>query len=115
MDEQLTLGEELRDRGMALAVSNTPDEFVHQVDLAIIRVRQDRPLFTAEDVRADLEAAYGSSWPQAVLDRTVSRIIGARMNAAGRRRLIRNTGSTVTAKRPEAHHRRLSVWVRGNA
>jgi hypothetical protein len=115
MDEQLTIGDELRDRGMARAVSNSDREFVHQVDLAIARTRQYRPLFTAEDVREQLEAAYGSGWPTFGLDRNVSKVIGARMNAQARKGYIRTTGMTTKATRPEAHSRRLLIWTRGNA
>lgn len=110
MDRQLTLGEEHRDRGMALAVTNTDRELVHQVDLAIVRLVQTRPLFTAETVRADLEDAYRAEMPWTPA--AVSKIIGARLNAAARRGLITTTGQTVKAKRPEAHARRLLVWRR---
>lgn len=112
MDYQPTLGDELRDAGMALAVSNAEQQLVHQVDLAIVRCVQVRPLFTAEDVRNDVEAAYGPDWAYVQLDRQVSKVIGARLNAQARRGLIATTGQTVKATRPEAHSRRLLVWRR---
>lgn len=110
MDRQLTLGEEARDRGMALATSNTDRELVHQVDLAIARCIQQRPLFTAEDVRDQVEAAYGPAFED--VTRQVSKVIGARLNAQARRRLIVTSGQTTKATRPEAHARRLLVWRR---
>ena len=45
-------------------------------------------------------------------DGDIGRIIGARMNAAGRRRQITNTGMTVKSIRADAHSRRLLVWRR---
>ena len=111
MDGQLTIGDELRDRGMALATSNTERELVHQVDLAIVRCVQQRPLFTAEDVRTEIESAYGDRWPYGA-DRSISKVIGARLNAQSRRGLITSSGQTVKATRPEAHSRRLLVWRR---
>lgn len=108
---QPTLGDALRDRGMALATINTERETVHQVDLAIVRAIQRHPLITAETVRDELEDTYtllGADVPTGV-----SKVIGARLNAAARRGLIRTTGMTTKAARPEAHSRRLLVWTRG--
>jgi len=105
--EQLTIGDELRDRGMARAVSNTSDDLVDLVDQAI-KVAADRhPLFTADHVRQLVELEVGEA-PR------LSAVIGARMNAAARRRLIRSTGMTTKASRPSAHSRRLLVWSKGN-
>lgn len=106
MDQhQLTLGDDLRDRGMAVATSNTPVDLVDLVDQAV-RVCADRhPLFTADHVRQLVELEVGDH-PR------LSAVIGARMNAAGRRREIVATGQTVKSTRPSAHSRRLLVWRR---
>jgi hypothetical protein len=105
MDAQLTLGDELRDRGMAVATTNTPTELVTLVDVAIMVCRDRYPLFTADHVRTLVELEVGDH-PR------LSAVIGARMNAAGRRREIASTGMTTKSTRPEAHSRRLLVWRR---
>jgi hypothetical protein len=42
----------------------------------------------------------------------VSKVIGGRIRAAAVAGLIHTTGDTVTAKRPDAHARRMLVWHR---
>jgi len=103
MDSQLTLGEELRDRGMALATINSPAELVELVDVAIGVCRHRYPLFTSDHVRQLVELEVGDH-PR------LSAIIGGRMNSAGRRGEITSTGMTTKSSRPEAHARRLLVW-----
>ena len=105
MDDQLTLGDELRDRGMALAVTNTNVELVELVDQAVRVAAERYALFTADHVRQLVELEVGDV-PR------LSAIIGARMNAAGRRREIASTGMTTKSSRPSAHSRRLLVWRR---
>ena len=107
MDNQLTLGDELRDRGMAVATANTDTELVELVDLAIDVCRDRHPLFTADHVRQLVELEVGDH-PR------LGKIIGARMNAAAVQRRIKSTGMTTKATRPAAHSRRLLVWSRGN-
>lgn len=108
MDEQqLTLGDELRDRGMAVATINTPAELVELVDQAIAVCSHRHPLFTADHVRQLVELEVGDH-PR------LSAVIGARMNAAGRRGAITATGQTVKSSRPSAHSRRLLVWRRSS-
>jgi len=102
--DQLTLGDDLRDRGMAAATSSTPPEITQWVDAAIYVCRQRYPMFTSDHVRDYLELRYGCN-PD-----NIGRVIGARMNAAGRRREITATGMTTKSSRPEAHRRRLLIW-----
>jgi hypothetical protein len=106
MDSQLTFGEQLRDEGMAAAQINAHSAIVRFVDAAI-----DTELmlcggegFTAEDVRGRLTLLEHSA--------TVSKVIGARMNAAAHRGVMFTKGETRKAARPDAHARRLLVWYR---
>jgi hypothetical protein len=106
MDTQLTFGEQLRDEGMAASQVHAHSAIVTMVDRAII-AESDRSWpdgFTAEAVRNHLGLLENLA--------TVSKIIGARMNAAARRGLIYTRGETVIAQRPDAHARRLLVWYR---
>jgi hypothetical protein len=103
--DQLTLGDELRDQGMAVATANSDPQLVKAVDAAIEVCAGRYPLFTADHVRDLVTVGMG-------YDGDVGRIIGARMNAAGRRRQITNTGMTTKSTRADAHSRRLLVWRR---
>jgi hypothetical protein len=106
MDTQLSFGEQLRDEGMQNAEAGAHSAIVRFVDAAI-----DTELmlcggegFTAEDVRGRLELLEHST--------TVSKVIGARMNAASKRGVMYSKGETRKATRPDAHARRLLVWYR---
>lgn len=103
--DQLTLGDELRDQGMAVATANSDSQLVKAVDAAIEVCAGRYPLFTADHVRDLVTVGMG-------YDGDIGRIIGARMNAAGRRRQITNTGMTTKSTRADAHSRRLLVWRR---
>lgn len=103
--DQLTLGDELRDQGMAVATANSDPQLVKAVDAAIEVCAGRYPLFTADHVRNLVTVGMG-------YDGDIGRIIGARMNAAGRRRQITNTGMTTKSTRADAHSRRLLVWRR---
>ena len=103
--DQLTLGDELRDQGMAVATANSDPQLVKAVDAAIEVCAGRYPLFTADHVRDLVTVGMG-------YDGDIGRIIGARMNAAGRRRQITNTGMTTKSTRADAHLRRLLVWRR---
>lgn len=78
----------------------TPRE-IGLVGDAIARLAATREPFTADDVWALLPGV------------TVTKGLAARLNAAARRGIIRNTGETRTAKRGGAHDhaQRLTVWV----
>jgi len=103
--DQLTLGDERRDRGMAVATASSDPQLVKAVDAAIEICAGRYPLFTADHVRDLVTVGMG-------YDGDIGRIIGARMNAAGRRRQITNTGMTTKSTRADAHSRRLLVWRR---
>jgi hypothetical protein len=106
METQLTFGEQLRDEGMAESQIYAHSGIVMHVDRCILLAAdfsaRERGGFTAEDVRKQLGTID--------LLATVSKVIGARMNAAARRGLIFTKGETVIAQRPDAHARRLLVW-----
>jgi len=103
--DQLTLGDELRDQGMSVATANSDPQLVKAVDAAIEVCAGRYPLFTADHVRDLVTVGMG-------YDGDIGRIIGARMNAAGRRRQITTTGMTTKSTRADAHSRRLLVWRR---
>jgi hypothetical protein len=100
----LFTGEQLRDFGMQAAERDRT--LVSQaVDTAIRICAQGDDGFTAEDVRA-----YLGRYVRDLDD--VSKVIGARIRAAAVQGLIHTTGTTVTAKRTNAHARRMLVWYR---
>ena len=105
--DQLTLGDELRDQGMAVATANSDPQLVKAVDAAIEVCAGRYPLFTADHVRDLVTVGMG-------YDGDIGRIIGARMNAAGRRGSIIATGQTVKSNRPDSRSRRLLVWRRAS-
>jgi hypothetical protein len=102
MDRQLTLGEQLRDFGIA-AAEHDRTLVIQAVDTAI-RILADRGrAFTAEDVRGQLGRYVRD------LD-DVSKVIGGRIRKAAIGGLIHTTGETVTAARRDAHARRMLIW-----
>ncbi len=92
---------------VAMQISNrvaqvkwTPEQ-QKQVDAAISRVAHRQQYFTADDIWADLGAGF-----------PVTKGLAGRLNAAVRRKLIRNTGQISHANRGGAHDhaQRLTVW-----
>lgn len=106
--DQLKLGDDLRDSGMALATSNTDGQIVQAVDIAIGVCLSRYPMFTSDHVRDQVEVGMGYAGAD------IGKVIGARMNAAGRRGDIITTGMTTKSSRPDAHSRRLLVWRRAS-
>mgnify|MGYP000462106437 CR=1 FL=1 len=108
MDTQpdLFTGQQLRDWGIE-AAERDRTLVIQAVDKALeYLIAQDvRTLvgFTAEDVRGMLGRYVRD------LD-DVSKVIGGRIRAAAARGDIHTRGETVTAKRPNAHARRMLVW-----
>ena len=105
MDTQpdLFTGAQLRDRGIT-AAERDRTLVVQAVDTAIRTAAHAMPDgFTAEDVRG-LLGRYVRD-----LD-DVGKVIGGRMRAAASSGLIWTNGRTVTAKRADAHARRMLVW-----
>lgn len=96
------LGLDLKAAGQATATYGTPYAIRFAVDAAIKQVAEHRASFTAEHVRDAL--GHFAESPN------VSRVIGARITAAARRKEIYTDGTTQIAARPEAHARRLLVW-----
>jgi hypothetical protein len=102
----MTTGTQLKLEGQATATYGTPFAIRFAVDAAIKQVAERMTEFTSEDVRQAL--GHFAESPN------VSRVIGARMSAAGRSGLIVSDGSTRVAVRREAHARRLLVWRSAN-
>lgn len=102
--DQLTLGEERAQQGMDSAVAGTHQGVVRMVDDAIRVMSTRYARFTADHVRQLCELEWG------IKHVDIGRVIGARMNSAGRRGEIRSNGMTVKSSRPDAHARRLLVW-----
>lgn len=98
----LFTGEQLRDFGIA-AAERDRTLVTKEVDLAIETAAETNEQFTAEDVRNYL-GRYVRDLEE------VSKVIGGRIRAAAGRGDIYTRGETVTAKRTDAHARRMLVW-----
>jgi hypothetical protein len=105
MQPDLFTGPQLRDEGITAAQQDR-ELACQAVDTAIrICAYGTDDGFTAEDVR-DYLGRYVRDLPE------VSKVIGGRIRAAALAGLIHTTGETVTAKRPDAHARRMLIWRR---
>jgi hypothetical protein len=95
------LGRDLAERGMGKAErSATPEGWVAKFDAALKALALTRVEFTSEDVTARAgfpREATGSA-------------VGARINAAAKRRIIVWTGRMKAAERPNQHGALLKVW-----
>lgn len=97
--EQLTIGEALRDAGMAAAWEHSPDDWRRDAIAAIERLARSKEPFTSEDLRAQLGDVPN---PNAV---------GHVFQWAARTALIVKTGAYRNATRPEAHATELPLWI----
>ena len=103
MEQQdLFTGETLRDWGID-AAEHDRTLVCQAVDTAIGMCVYTGDGFTAEDVRSWL-GRYVRDLPD------VSKVIGGRIRAAAIAGTIYTRGETCTAKRTDAHARRLLVW-----
>ena len=59
--DQLTLGDELRNHGMAVATANSDPQLVKAVDAAIEVCAGRYPLFTADHVRDLVTSAWATT------------------------------------------------------
>jgi hypothetical protein len=100
----LFTGAELRDFGIE-AAERDRTLVIRAVDIAIRTCATGDDGFTAEDVRA-----YLGRFVRDLDD--VSKVIGGRIRAAAIGGLIHTRGETCTAKRPDAHARRMLIWYR---
>jgi hypothetical protein len=98
----LFTGAQLRDFGIA-AAEHDRTLIIQAVDKAIEICADGGDCFTAEDVRA-----YLGRYVRDLDD--VSKVLGGRMRAAALRGHIYTLGETVTAKRTDAHARRMLLW-----
>jgi len=100
----LFTGEDLRDFGID-AAEHDRTFAIQAVDKAIEVCAAGDDGFTAEDVRAYM-GRYVRDLPD------VSKVIGGRIRSAAVRGTIYTLGESVTARRPDAHARRMLVWYR---
>jgi hypothetical protein len=98
----LFTGEQLRDYGID-AAQRDRTLIIQAVDTAIAICADGGDPFTAEDVRA-----YLGRFVRDLED--VGKVLGGRMRAAALRGDIFTLGETNTAKRTDAHARRMLVW-----
>jgi hypothetical protein len=98
----LFTGEQLRDFGIE-AAERDRTLIIQAVDTAILVCAHGGDAFTAEDVRAYLGRYVRD------LD-GVSKVLGGRIRAAALRGHIYTLGETSTAKRTDAHARRMLLW-----
>ena len=100
--QNLTMGEKLRERGMSIAEQSeemTVSGWNERADGAIRALALLRLPFTSEDVTKRVGLPSRSSGA-----------VGARMNAAAKRGIIRWTGQMAQAQRPNQHSALLKVW-----
>lgn len=98
MTDQLTLGEHLKQAGMARADEAEPNEWKARADQAIVHLAQLGHPFSAEDVRA----ICGD--PEHV------NAFGSRLAYAAKRGIIRPFGFE-EATRPSRHRAVLRIWI----
>lgn len=98
MTDQLSLGDALKNQGMARVDQAEDEDWKERADEAILELARKPSPFTAEDVR---EIAGDPSRPNAM---------GARLSANARRGLIRHYGF-VHARRPERHSSLVILWM----
>lgn len=97
--EQLVLGEELRDEGIARADAAQPDEWKTAVDRQIARLAATGRPFTADDVSTVVgDSPTGSQGA-----------MGARFMAASRRGVIQRIGY-VPSGRASVHAHPVAQW-----
>lgn len=95
-------GDRLKETGMAIAETAealTGEGWIQRADAVIKSLALARKEFTSEDVTARVGQPHRSSGA-----------VGARMNAAHHRGIIRDTGRMVKAQRPNQHSAKLTVW-----
>lgn len=99
--QDLPRGEAAKERGMALAEqAATVDGWAGRADAAIRGLALSRAEFTSEDVTSRV----------GLPNRGSNSAVGARMNAAAKRGIIRWTGRMAKAERPNQHAALLKVW-----
>ena len=97
----LPAGEAAKERGMAKSEqAATIDGWAPRADAAIKGLALTRADFTSEDVTARV----------GLPNRGSNSAVGARMNAAAKRGIIRWTGRMAKAERPNQHAALLKVW-----
>lgn len=96
---QMNIGDLLRDVGMQRADLAQPDQWRTAVDDEINRLAALGEPFTADDVSSVVgDSPTGSQGA-----------MGARFNAAARRRVIRRVGY-VPSRRPSVHSHPVALW-----
>lgn len=99
--EQLTLGETLRDEGMARTTEAADAQDIAVIDQAIAELNRSGREWSANDLR-DL------------LPEVRQPLIGARMRAAAKRRQMRRVSYTPSTL-PSTHAHPVAVWVGASA
>lgn len=99
MADQLDLLEQARaarDEGMARTTEASGEDEITTVDTVIMRMARSGAVFSANDVRDELDEVRGP-------------LIGARFNAARMRKLIKPVGYTPSTQ-PTTHMHPIRTW-----
>lgn len=96
MTEQLTLGEALRDEGMARTTEAADAQDIAVIDQAIDALNRNRVPWSANDLRE-------------LLPEVRQPLIGARVRAKARRREMERVGYTPSTL-PSTHAHPVAVW-----
>lgn len=94
-----SLGEALRDQGMARVAAANPD-WIEAARAALLRVAGERAFFTAQDLWPHLEG-YGV---------TDNRALGPVLRWGAKNRFIAATHGHELSERPACHRRPVRVW-----
>ena len=93
-------GRRLRDEGMKVAEHASHPWVKEAMDRAIERWAKRREPFTSDDVRDEVEVLASSAG-----------LLGARINSAARRGLIRKTGAYRQSRRASRHGGVVAEWI----
>ena len=97
MNEQLTIGDALRDQGMARVEAASTDDDIAAIDAAIAEANASGREWSANDIRARFDVER-------------HQLVGARVRAAAMRKSMRRVGY-VPSDLPSTHSHPIALWI----
>ena len=98
-------GLDMKESGMTQAIDHAELPWKDRFDLTVRRLADAGVPFTSEDVIAHVGLPTGK------INLHRNNAVGAMMNAAAKRKIIRKTGRHVPSKRTASHGAELTEWV----